>query len=48
MNFSSAQWEMLLGVRNLFRDIAEEASTYDELMVVRPPKRIVGGLTLRF
>jgi hypothetical protein len=48
MNFSSAQWEMLLGVRNLFRDIAEEGSTYDELMVVRPPKRIVGGLTLRF
>jgi outer membrane receptor for ferrienterochelin and colicin len=48
MNFSTAQWEMLLGVRNLFRDIAEEASIYDELLVVRPPKRIVGGLTLRF
>lgn len=48
MNFSSAQWEMLLGVRNLFRDLADEASMFDELMVVRPPKRIVGGLTLRF
>lgn len=48
MNFSKAQWEMLLGVRNLFRDIADEASIYDELLVVRPPKRIVGGLTLRF
>jgi hypothetical protein len=48
MNFSNAQWEMLLGVRNLFRDIVEEASMYDELLVVRPPKRIVGGLTLRF
>jgi hypothetical protein len=48
MNFSNAQWEMLLGVRNLFRDIAEEASMYDELLVVKPPKRIVGGLTLRF
>ena len=48
MNFSKAQWEMLLGVRNLFRDIAEEASIYDELLVVRPPKRIIGGLTLRF
>ena len=48
MNFSTAQWEMLLGVRNLFRDIVDEASTYDELLVVRPPKRIVGGLTLRF
>ena len=48
MNFSNAQWEMLVGVRNLFRDIVDEASTYDELLVVRPPKRIVGGLTLRF
>jgi hypothetical protein len=48
MNFSNAQWEMLVGVRNLFRDIVEEASTYDELLVVKPPKRIVGGLTLRF
>lgn len=48
MNFSNAQWEMLLGVRNLFRDLVDEASIYDELLVVRPPKRIVGGLTLRF
>lgn len=48
MNFSNAQWEMLLGVRNLFRDVVDEASMYDELLVVRPPKRIVGGLTLRF
>ena len=48
MNFANAQWEMLLGVRNLFRDVVDEASMYDELLVVRPPKRIVGGLTLRF
>lgn len=48
MNFSTAQWEMLVGVRNLFRDIVDESSVYDELLTVRPPKRIVGGLTLRF
>ena len=48
MDFSSAHWEMLVGVRNLFRDAADDASVYDELLVVRPPKRIVGGLTLRF
>ena len=48
MDFASAHWEMLVGVRNLFREIADEASVYDELLVVRPPKRIVGGLTLRF
>jgi hypothetical protein len=48
MNFANAHWEMLVGVRNLFREISDEASIYDELLVVRPPKRIVGGLTLRF
>jgi hypothetical protein len=48
MNFSSAHWEMLLAVRNFFREIAVDQSAYDELLVVRPPKRVVGGLTLRF
>jgi hypothetical protein len=48
MDFSSAKWEMLIGVRNLFRDAAPDQSIYDELLVVRPPKRIVGGLTLKF
>ena len=48
MDFSTARWEMLLAVRNFFRDAAADASVYDELLVVRPPKRIVGGLTLRF
>ena len=47
MNFSSARWEMLLAVHNFFREAAAEHSLYDELLVVRPPKRIVGGLTLR-
>lgn len=48
LNFTSAQWEMLVAVRNLFRDELLEASIYDELLVVRPPKRIVGGVTVRF
>ena len=48
MNFSSSQWEMLVAVRSLFHDSLSDASTYDELLVVRPPKRIVGGLTVRF
>jgi hypothetical protein len=48
LDFSSAKWEMLLTVRNFFRDSAGEQSIYDELLVVRPPKRVVGGLTLRF
>jgi hypothetical protein len=48
LNFTSAQWEMLLGIRNMFRELDADGSMYDELLVVRPPKRIVGGLTVRF
>jgi hypothetical protein len=39
---------MLVAVRNFFRDAAVDQSVYDELLVVRPPKRVVGGLTLKF
>jgi len=42
------KWEVLVGVRNLFRDPADPASVYDELLVVRPPKRVVGGFLVRF
>jgi hypothetical protein len=48
MDFASAKWEMLLAVRNIFHETAADRSVYDELLVVRPPKRIVGGLTMRF
>jgi hypothetical protein len=48
MNFTSAQWEMLVAVRNLFRDDVLDSSVYDELLVVRPPKRVVGGVTVKF
>jgi hypothetical protein len=48
MNFSNARWEMLLAVRNFFRDASCDQSIYDELLVVRPPKRVVGGVTLHF
>jgi len=48
MDFSNAKWEMLVAVRNFFRETGSDQSIYDELLVVRPPKRIVGGLTLKF
>ena len=48
MKFHTSQWEMLVGVRNLFHDSLANTSAYDELLVVRPPKRIVGGLTVKF
>lgn len=48
LDFSSAQWQLLFAVRNLFREGDEVSSLYDELLVVRPPKRIVGGVLVRF
>jgi len=48
MNFRASEWEMLVGVRNLFHESLANASIYDEILVVRPPKRIVGGLTVKF
>jgi outer membrane receptor protein involved in Fe transport len=48
MNFRTSQWEMLVGVRNLFHESLANGSVYDELLVVRPPKRLVGGFTVKF
>jgi hypothetical protein len=48
MGFTNAHWEMLVAVRNMFRDDLVESSVYDELLVVRPPTRVVGGLTVKF
>ena len=48
LNFSSAQWEMLIAIRNSFREIDAEQSVYDELLAVQAPKRIIGGVALRF
>ena len=48
LNFTSARWEMLLAVRDFFSETAADQSIYDELLVVRPPKRIVGGVTMHF
>jgi outer membrane receptor protein involved in Fe transport len=48
LTFLNAEWEMLVAVRNLFRESFTEQSAYDELLVVRPPKRLVGGFTVKF
>lgn len=48
MSFSTAKWEMLVAVRNFFREPGADQSVYDELLVVHPPTRVLGGLTLVF
>jgi hypothetical protein len=47
-DLAGTRWEVLVGVRNLFRDPTDPASVYDELLVIRPPKRVVGGFLVRF
>jgi hypothetical protein len=44
----STRWEVLVGLRNMFRDSTDTGSIYDELLVVRPPKRVIGGVLVRF
>jgi hypothetical protein len=44
---TNADWELLLAVRNLFYDDSEGA-TLDELAVIRPPKRLMGGFAVKF
>jgi hypothetical protein len=48
LNFTQADWEVLVAVCNFFGDIDGERSIYDELLVIRPPTRIVGGVRVRF
>ena len=48
MPFGSTRWEVLVGVRNLFRDPMDAGSIYDELLVVHPPKRVIGGVLVKF
>lgn len=44
-----SEWQVLVGIRDLFRDPLESSSsTYDELLVVRPPKRVIGGVQVKF
>jgi Carboxypeptidase regulatory-like domain/TonB dependent receptor len=48
LRFYNADWEMLVDIRNMFRDADALASLYDEALAVRAPKRIVGGLLVKF
>jgi hypothetical protein len=48
VTLAGTKWEVLFGLRNLFRDPGEAGSVYDELLVVRPPTRVVGGVLVKF
>jgi hypothetical protein len=46
-SLTRAQWDVLVSFRNLFYE-GSEAGTLDELSVIHPPKRITGGIAVRF
>ena len=45
--FTRADWNFLLAVRNLFYETTEGA-LLDEMAVTNPPKRVLGGISVRF
>jgi outer membrane receptor protein involved in Fe transport len=42
-----ADWDVLVAVRNLFYE-ASEGGALDEMAVAHPPKRVLGGISVRF
>ena len=48
LSATGADWKLVVAVRNLFRDGEAVGSIYDELLVIRPPKRVVGGVLVKF
>ncbi len=44
----AGRWEALVAVRSLFFGPQSAASMFDELLVARPPKQVVGGLVVHF
>ncbi len=46
--FTNAKWEALVAVRNMFYGAGAATSLYDEILVVRPPTRVLGGVTVKF
>jgi hypothetical protein len=44
----ASRTELVVVVRNLFRDLGDAGSLYDELLTVAPPMRIMGGVQVKF
>ena len=46
-SLTRADWDFLVAVRNLFYETSEGA-LLDEVVVTNPPKRVLGGISVRF
>jgi hypothetical protein len=43
-----SRWEVLVAVKKMFHDEFDSGSLYDELLVVKAPTRVLGGVTVKF
>ena len=48
IGWNGTEWELLLAIRNIFYQDMSAASFLDELFVVDSPRRVVGGLAVKF
>lgn len=46
--FVGGRLDVVVSIRNLFRDPGQVASLYDELLTVSPPLRVTGGVRVNF
>jgi hypothetical protein len=48
VGWEKTQWELMLAIRNLFYHDLKNATFLDELAVIDSPRRVLGGVTVRF
>ena len=48
VGWDGTSWEVMVAVRNLFYENFESASFLDEMAVIQAPRRVLGGVTVRF
>lgn len=48
VGWNGTSWELMVAVRNLFYDDIENSSILDEIAVIDAPRRVMGGVTVRF
>lgn len=48
VGWNGTSWELMVAVRNLFYEDMENTSVLDEIAVIEAPRRVLGGVTVRF
>ncbi|GMR21962.1 MAG: hypothetical protein BMS9Abin37_0285 [Acidobacteriota bacterium] len=48
VGWNGTSWELMVAVRNLFYGDIENTSILDEIAVIEAPRRVLGGVTVRF